>query len=762
MNQEEILKELDAKISQNPNDVEALGQRGMLYFELKKYKESLEDLDKAIEGGSLNPKFFSCRGRVKMIYDPLDEDTGTEEKSIAQVFEREKIFKKSIRPDFERAVELGENTAEAYYKLACLYMYPYVRLMTMPSREDLLKTIEYTNQAIQLKPNYLEAIELRADSYIGLAEDFKEKLRDEQKEELYKKALLDIQILIDNNSDLSSNYYSKGVILSKFNKIEDTYVALNKAIELADNDVPMYFYLERGILNNKLHKYSNAVTDFSKFFENPDSGLIDNFAHFWTAFVDSDDIQEMKKNTLFAESQIALFYANEFETLLILQDNLIEAERAIDYLLRAKAKSKLNDFVGSLEAFVEHEIINNGKEKYFIEEYKEAFENTNFNKIAQSKTERLIIREFGPVQDIDIEIKPVTVIIGSTGSGKSTIIKLLHIFRQLFLESDLTTQKFIEAVTDKFKLVEPIKETYIKYILGDFFIEYTEGGLNTNFSTDFLDEYQKLKDLSEKPLKGKGNFPLLKSWFEVAALMIHRPLYVPVERTFVTSYMSNSAAYQRSKIQIADFILQFIENKQLANNTVKKMDLPFLKATYFFRNNNDIIEHYGSDKLAIGLEYASSGFQAIVPLLLVFEYFSKAKDPFSYFFAVEEPELNLFPTVQKKLVEQMISKTVHNNCRLIMATHSPYILSYLNNLLFAWKVGQIQPEAENKIAIEFRLNPENFGAYALSDGQSQSIFDRKTGLIDHNYLDEVFEEIGFEYDALYDVYADFISSNGNH
>jgi predicted ATPase len=424
----------------------------------------------------------------------------------------------------------------------------------------------------------------------------------------------------------------------------------------------------------------------------------------------------------------------------------------VNHLLRAKAKSKLNDFINSLKAFVEHEIINNGKEKDFIEEYKEAFDKTNFNKIAQAKTERLIIREFGPIHDIDIEIKPVTVIIGSTGSGKSTIIKLLHIFRQLFLESDLTTEKFKEAVSDKFKLVEPIKESYIKYVLGDFFIEYTEGLLNTNFPNDFYDEWNTLKDLSEKPLKSKGKFPLLKTWFEEAALKIQRPLYIPVERTFATSYTPNSAAYQRSKIQIADFILQFIANKQLANSSVKKLDLPFLKATYFFRNNNDIIEHYGSAKLAVGLEYASSGFQAIVPLLLVFEYFSKVKDPFSHFFAVEEPELNLFPTVQKQLVEQMISKTVHSNCRLIMATHSPYILTALNNLIAAKTVTKEQPqstEVVNKIVPpQYHLDFQDVMAYYIVDGVAKNIMNEEYSMIDANALDDVSNELGHTFDNL--------------
>lgn len=751
MNPEEILKELNDKISQNPNDVEALGQRGIVYFDLKKYKESLDDLDKAIDGGSLNPKFFYCRGKVKTDYKPFAELKIAESNSARESLVRMRKYEengKSIIFDFEKAIEHGETNPQIYLELAEKYKYNSV----YPDSKDLLKVVEYTSQFIQLKANSLEAIALRADSYIGLAENLNTELRTEQKEEFYKKALIDIQTLIDNNLDLSPNYYSKGVILSKLNKIEDAYIAFNKAIELADNDVPIYFYLERGIINNKLNKYSDAVADFLKFFENPDSELIDNFAHFWTAFVDSDDIQEMKKKTLFAESQIALYYTNEYKTLLDFQDNLIEAERTIDYLLRAKAKSKLNDFIGSLEAFVEHEIINNGKEKDFIVEYKEAFEKTDFYKIANAKREQLTIRQFGPIKDIDIEIKPITVIIGSTGSGKSTIIKLIHIFRQLFLNSDLTIDKFKETISDKFKLIEPIKETYIKYTFGDFFIEYTEGVLNTNFPNSFYNDYQKLKELSEKPLKEKDKFPLLKTWFEEAALTIHNPLYIPVERIFTTTYTSYSAAFQRSKIPIADFILQFIANKQLANNSVKKLDLPFLNATYFFRNNNDIIEHYGSDKLAIGLEYASSGFQAIIPLLLVFEHFSTEKDPFSYLFAVEEPELNLFPTVQKHIVEQMISKTVNTNCRLIMATHSPYILTALNNLIIAKTITQEQPQetdAVNKIiSPQYQVDFQDVMAYYIADGVAKHIMNEEYSMIDANALDDVSNELGHTFDNL--------------
>ena len=41
--------------------------------------------------------------------------------------------------------------------------------------------------------------------------------------------------------------------------------------------------------------------------------------------------------------------------------------------------------------------------------------------------EKIIVKDFGPIKDLDIEIKRFTVFIGTQGSGKSTISKLLTI-----------------------------------------------------------------------------------------------------------------------------------------------------------------------------------------------------------------------------------------------------------------------------------------------------------------------------------------------
>ena len=44
--------------------------------------------------------------------------------------------------------------------------------------------------------------------------------------------------------------------------------------------------------------------------------------------------------------------------------------------------------------------------------------------------ESIEIRNFGPVRDVKIEtVKPLTILIGDSGSGKSTIMKVLALFQ---------------------------------------------------------------------------------------------------------------------------------------------------------------------------------------------------------------------------------------------------------------------------------------------------------------------------------------------
>lgn len=47
--------------------------------------------------------------------------------------------------------------------------------------------------------------------------------------------------------------------------------------------------------------------------------------------------------------------------------------------------------------------------------------------------ESIIIRNFGPIKEVEIyNIRPLTVFIGESGSGKSTIMKVIVLFRWIY------------------------------------------------------------------------------------------------------------------------------------------------------------------------------------------------------------------------------------------------------------------------------------------------------------------------------------------
>jgi len=43
--------------------------------------------------------------------------------------------------------------------------------------------------------------------------------------------------------------------------------------------------------------------------------------------------------------------------------------------------------------------------------------------------ENIIVKNFGPLKNIDMEIKNLTVFIGESGTGKSILAKLISIFK---------------------------------------------------------------------------------------------------------------------------------------------------------------------------------------------------------------------------------------------------------------------------------------------------------------------------------------------
>jgi hypothetical protein len=88
-----------------------------------------------------------------------------------------------------------------------------------------------------------------------------------------------------------------------------------------------------------------------------------------------------------------------------------------------------------------------------------------------------------------------------------------------------------------------------------------------------------------------------------------------------------------------------------------------------------------------------------------------------------------------------------------MTTHSPYILSALNNLLYAHKVAQ-QDKKEfvcDIIPESSWLDFKQTRAYFVNDGGVSGIMDEETGMVSAETIDSISDTLNREFEQLLDI-----------
>lgn len=192
-----------------------------------------------------------------------------------------------------------------------------------------------------------------------------------------------------------------------------------------------------------------------------------------------------------------------------------------------------------------------------------------------------------------------------------------------------------------------------------------------------------------------------------------------------------------------------------------------LKGKYDFSGDGEQFIHENG---FVNLRDASSGQKSSIRIiqLIILAEIEKSKA----FRVIEEPEAHLFPISQKALVELLVLLTNSQpENQVIITTHSPYVLSTLNNLLFATRVAEKNPAAEPEIAeivpAAFRIDPQSFATYSLGNSLNpeakycENIVDAEMGMIDQNYLDDVSDLLGSEFDRLRMIHIRSFQRNGD-
>lgn len=256
-------------------------------------------------------------------------------------------------------------------------------------------------------------------------------------------------------------------------------------------------------------------------------------------------------------------------------------------------------------------------------------------------------------------------------------------------------------------------------------------------------------------------------------------IYVPAGRALlslrnsilqlVTNYELNRGILNNNKsYEVADLTMRsFMEEVEYARNRLlfpAQVDESLISNSKYFKYFDELSRSvlkssytptkYGDflkldSEKSINLANASSGQQEIVWLLNILKVLSM--DTRKCLLFIEEPEAHLHPDAQYLVLKLVFAFCNYTKSHVILTTHSPYILSSINNLLYAHKVSDTlisASEVNNIIDSKSWIQPEGTKAYFLQNGVNIDIFDSELSMIDMTLLDKVAACQDSEYDSM--------------
>lgn len=375
--------------------------------------------------------------------------------------------------------------------------------------------------------------------------------------------------------------------------------------------------------------------------------------------------------------------------------------------------------------------------------------------------ESLYIKNLGPVKEVILEdITPMTVLIGKSGCGKSTVMKVLSIcrwvnkmvyLRQYLQMGNIKESPFKFDFRSYFKTssVPLSADTLIKYEFDGTMILFDEGGLRINYS-------------------------------ESGFLSLEKICFITEKRNMISDLVSLRANRKDAGFYLNEILDDFV----LAMRNYETIDLDYLGVRLRHTNSKGADAYHvvgigeENEQFDIRLNEASSGIQTVLPLVAVMSYYTDKFDIVKRFnqsifrmlsetdslkdfrpqmnigeiphrrvnFLIEEPELSLDPESQTHLIDFMVSRCFSkkgdglSDYTVMLATHSPYIVNYLNLLI-----------ARSKKELDGGVSYNDVNAYYMDKGRCYTLrIGDGHDIIDASSMSTTISNIYAEYNNLSD------------
>ena len=421
--------------------------------------------------------------------------------------------------------------------------------------------------------------------------------------------------------------------------------------------------------------------------------------------------------------------------------------------------------------------------------------------------EKLTVKNFLNIKDIEFNLSKINIIIGQQASGKSILAKLVYFFKDFFIKYRSSIQnkqkkaEFDRNIITTFKIIFPEyfwknQEFQILYEFDSYSVALNNQKLDDKKSklsliySEYLVKVRRkiLSEYNKKTIEYAENNPekIIEEYYNtIFSKYVLRDVnsldlitFIPAGRSFFANLQNNIFSFLSGNIVIDYFLQEFgsayerVKNiyqlRKLIhalnlNDSIDELINQIIVGNYSYEKDQDWILYTNetNKNRRTNLSHSSSGQQEALPMTLILAILPFISS--TTLFIIEEPEAHLFPTSQKhviSLISQVFNATEKKH-KFIITTHSPYILTAFNNLIQAGntlKALREKPEQNDLLKDLFKIVPENqtldindVAAYTIKNGMIESLINEENNLIDTNIIDDVSNEFSQVFEKLIEL-----------
>lgn len=380
--------------------------------------------------------------------------------------------------------------------------------------------------------------------------------------------------------------------------------------------------------------------------------------------------------------------------------------------------------------------------------------------------EYLIIEDFGPISNVRIDdIKPFTVLIGRSATGKSTIMKVIALCRYIYKLANIRSYYHLSNI-----LRSPFRIDFRALMRENGLDGMLKTSTRIVYTVSFDNDHTYTVEYSDRKLRSLPNVA-------IEDLIFLKGVFVSENRNAVSSWLGSSL--ERRSMSMGFYFDETLKLFLDATDVVKEIDLPSIGMVLSVAKSSNgqmqyLLRKDGAKNNSFKLKDASSGMKSTVPLAVIVNYMARKfnfkeayrRSVIDYLLKadrltdfrpatevdglrpmvsihVEEPELSLDPDSQILLQSNIVDTLFHRasedrTCKLMYATHSPYLANHINLLMAQW---ENNPETG--------LDPDNVEVFLTeSDGTLRSVIvrdEKGRKIVDSEFLAKEIESLYSDY-----------------